>query len=267
MRIFITGSSGFIGSFLKEYFSRDNNVFTVNLRGLNKLEKMQKEKMFNSLKNGDCIINCAASLRPSNLADKYINSEFPIFLMNLIKKKKLNIKFIHLSTINTLQPRLKDAYTISKEKSDRMLIGKEVFLLRLPLIIQTNNTNDIVNKGQVSIFYKYLNMRFPIYPMIFPGNQFNPLEIKDLSDFIKSLLFDDVKNGVFNLLGKNKLSTWDLFYKIALSKNKKVLKLNLNFILRFIPINLEKIIFKYNFLYNILGNIDFEDIKEKKKII
>ena len=267
MKIFITGYSGFIGHYLTENLSKTYNVVKINLRGFENYDDIKKKALFESLNDNDVIINCAASLRPKNQSDLYINTIFPIFLCDIIKEKKLKVKLIHFSSLNILQNKLKDKYTNSKKKSDQVLIKNDVLLIRLPLIIEKDESKIIKQVGQISIFHKYLKLKLPIYPMIYPGNLFNPIDVKDLYFFIISLIFSKNIKGIYNLYGEEKMSSWDLFQKIAISKNKKVFKINISNFLSHLPKKMKIIIFKFNFLYNLFGNIDFSEIGENKTYI
>ena len=57
-----------------------------------------------------------------------------------------------------LYDKLKDKYTTSKKKSDQILIKNNVLLIRLPLIIEKDESGIIKPTGQISIFYKYLHV-------------------------------------------------------------------------------------------------------------
>ena len=69
--------------------------------------------------------------------------------------------------------------------------------------------------------------------MIYPGNYFNPIDIGKLSKFILSLINSEENKGIYNLSGLNKCSTWQLFEKIAKKKNKKIIKVKLNYLQNF----------------------------------
>ena len=97
--------------------------------------------------------------------------------------------------------------------------------------------------------------------MIYPGNSFNPLDINKLSIFIEEIIQGKKNENIYNLFGKNKINTWEIFNQIASTKGKKTFKINLQFLIKILP---KRIIFKNNFLYNILGNINFEETECKK---
>ena len=104
----------------------------------------------------------------------------------------------------------------------------------------------------------------PFYPMIYPGNTFQPIEIKSLTHFISKLINKKKSKYLYNLIGKQKKSLWDLFSIIATIKKKKTLKLKTNFIKKLIPKFLRNYIKKEkNFLQHIL-EIDSTRFKENK---
>ena len=78
-------------------------------------------------------------------------------------------------------------------------------------------------------------------------------------DSSKRNVFSKQKSFTYNLVGKKKLSLWDLYKKIAQKKNKKVVKINtkfLNFIKKSVGRN------------KIIRNNDFLNLKRKcKKLI
>ena len=81
--------------------------------------------------------------------------------------------------------------------------------------------------------------------------------------FLKSFYKKKKKSFTYNLIGKNKLSLWDLYKKIAQKKNKKVIKINTKF-LNFIKksVNRNKIIRNNDFL----SQLFYIDQSKLKKI-
>lgn len=268
MKIFLTGSSGFIGSHLKKFFLNKYKVLDVDLRKLDGNYNLNNLTILSSVQKNDVIINCAASLRPKSKLDFYINSKFPILLIKYLKKKKLNNKFIHLSSLNVTVGQMKDSYSLSKKKCEKLIKSKNVIILRLPLIIKKNRKNELLSNGALSIFFKYLNFDFlPIYPMVYPGNYYNPIEINKIAKFIFKLIKTNKIKKIYNLSGEIKFSTWDLFKRIANKKNKRVVKIQTKYLKKVLPKSFMKIVYKYNFLNNLLGNIDFEKYLKLNKTV
>ena len=130
------------------------------------------------------------------------------------------------------------------------------------MIINDIDKNQLA--GNLSILNNYLNTKIlPIYPMLYPGHIYQPIKINDLNFFFKNLLQKKQKLFTYNLIGKNKLSFWDLYKKIAQKKNKKVVKINTKF-LNFI----KKSVGKNKFIRNndFLSQLFYIDQSKLKKI-
>ena len=113
MHVIISGYSGFLGSHLIKVLKKKNSVVKLNLR---KFKYLEKQKIINFL-NKNCkketiLINCASSLKPKTKQDFFLNSKLPEIFCNFTKKN--NLKFMHISTINTLIKERRDDYTVSK---------------------------------------------------------------------------------------------------------------------------------------------------------
>ena len=254
MKICITGYSGFLGSYLSKHLAKKFTIKKVNLRKMPNLEDSNLNKFLDKMTNSNIIINCAANLYPKTARDFFINQDFPHILQTYIKKKKIKTFLIHISSINVLLRALKDPYTISKKIAEKKLKGTNVIILRLPLLY--NEINGIIQEaGQMQIFYNYLNQKFlPIYPMMYPGNLYQPLKIRKLLIFIENMIFKKKKlKKIYNLVGKDKKSLWDLFYQIASYKKKRILKIHIQHIKKLIPTFVREYIKKHKtFLQQLL---------------
>lgn len=267
MKICLLGSSGFIGKNLYKNLSKKFSVSRINLRKIPFYNDEKLNKYLNKFNNSDVIINSAASLRPKNYRDFFINKDFPGILYNHINKNKLNIKFIHISTVNVLIKSRQDPYSKSKREAEKKLKNTKTIIIRLPLILERTK-NNYKNSGVLSIFFKYLNINFlPFYPMVYPGHIYAPIELKNLVKFIYKLVSskNENKNKIFNLAGRTKKSFWDLFKEIAFYKKKRILKLRFSRKNYLIKNYLEKYLKKKNGLLQQLIVID--NTKYGKKTI
>ena len=262
MVIIILGSSGFIGSNLYKHLKKNHNVKTINLRKINfsSSKKELETFFFNKFKKSDYIINCCASLKPKNKNDYFVNTSLPRIIQKSILQMKKKPFFIHFSTLNVLINQRSDKYTISKKLGEKKLTKSRTSIIRLPFIIGENN-----NSGNLKILNRYLNLNFlPIYPMIYPGHLYKPIEIKKLCFFVKNIIKSKKKNYIYNLIGDKKISFWDLFEKIAIKKNKKVIKINSNYLNRIFNKNITNSFIRNNDLLSQLFSIDQTNLKNVK---
>ena len=260
-KISIIGYTGFIGTYLCRFFNKEKFIVKkINLRQ----EKISKLPIsfFDKILQSDIIVNAAASLNPKSKDDFYLNELFPKDLSKINKKHKK--KIIHLSTINVLIKERQDKYSLSKKKSEINLKKnkKNTFILRLPLIVHTVNGR-IQNKGNLSYIYKYFEkFKLPIYPMIYPGHIYLPVELNHLAKTINDIAQNRNKNKIINLKGTKSESLWTLSQKIAMIKKKKILKIN-SFILRkIIPKFILKHILKQNNFLQQIISIDHTNFRK-----
>ena len=226
MIVSILGSSGFIGSFLKKKIMKSDKVNEINLRKINlSISKKEIIKILSKkLVNSDAVINCCASLKPKTKNDFFINSELPFLIQKTINNFKIKPYFIHMSTLNIFLKQRTDNYTLSKKIGEKKLINTNTSIIRLPFIFSRNK-----NYGNLKIMNDYLDYKFlPFYPMIYPGHFYRPIDINTLCSFIMSLLKSKNKKSFYNLIGKKKMSLWDMFEVIEKKKNKKIFKINTN---------------------------------------
>ena len=107
--------------------------------------------------------------------------------------------------------------------------------MRLPLVY--SNSIDKKRSGNLKILHKYLDINFlPFYPMIYPGHIYRPILVSDLCIFIDKLIKSKRIRPLYNLIGRRRLSFWDIFINLAKKKKKSVIKINTLFISKFFSI-------------------------------
>ena len=263
MNIAIFGFSGFIGSHIVKIFSKSHNILEISARNIN--YQLPEKDIFNYLENKlnrtDIIINCCANTNPKNKNDIFINENLSKIIQNFVIKKKLDIHFYHISSINVLIKDRMDKYTLTKINAEKNLINNFTSIIRLPLIINFKSGK----KGDLKIFYKYLNIKLlPLFPMIYPGNIYRPIEIEKFCSFFLELINNKKKPQIYNLMGEEKKTLWDLFQFIAKSYRKKTLKINTLILNKILPNSIKNSFFKRNSFLGQFLSVDQSTIIEKE---
>jgi dTDP-4-dehydrorhamnose reductase len=105
MKIFIFGSNGMLGRYVKTYLTNFFEVVEINRDKFNvsncSEQTIEDILIQNNIKNGDVIINCIGTIKPrvdelGELNAIIVNSVFPRYLANVCEK--LNSNLIHPTT-------------------------------------------------------------------------------------------------------------------------------------------------------------------------
>jgi len=266
MNILITGSNGFIGSYLKRNFTKNGDkVVTIGLSEANDI-KIDLSKT-HYLLNGDfdLIIHCAGivhSKAHSNSIDNNLLNQDVSITINFLKSIS-NItykKFIYLSSVsvfglefgdnipNSYDINPKSGYAIAKIISENIIkksiIEKQLLILRLPLVNGPNS------KGNIKKLNDYINCGLMI---VFKNNKAKKsiLEINDLFNFIL--------NASTEITGTHLIKSYDIYFNsfvesISKHQNKKLIYFPL-FILD-VSIFLAKT-FRFKKISSILNKINY----------
>ena len=100
--------------------------------------------------------------------------------------------------------------------------------------------------------------------MISPGHVYQPIEINDLCRFVESLIKRKNNSHIYNLVGKEKKSLWDIFSAIAKRKNKKSIKIDTSFFAKIIPFFKNSQLIRNNDFLSQFFSIDHSKIKTQK---
>jgi nucleoside-diphosphate-sugar epimerase len=229
--MFLTGSSGFVGSNLKAYLG--NSV---------KFSEFKRENESNI--NSNVVVHLAGKahdLKNVSSSDDYykVNTELTkdIFNAFLVSNAKV---FITLSSVKAVADEvvgelledttpnpithygksklLAEEYILSQQIPD----GKRVYILR-PCMIHGPG-----NKGNLNLLYNLVSKGLP-WPLGNFENARSYLSIENLCFIIKELIErDDITSGVYNVADDLPVSTNEIINMIAESKGKKANILNIS---------------------------------------
>ncbi len=223
-RIFLTGSSGFVGiSFLK-YFK--NEMIRISLRGEE-----------SNIDNAKIIVHLAGKahdLKKTSNPDEYyqVNTELTKRIFDSFLTSDANV-FITLSSVKAIADEVNGKLTeenianpithygkskLLAEKyilSKKIPVGKRVYILR-PCMIHGPG-----NKGNLNLLYKLVSKGIP-WPLGAFENKRSFCSIDNLMFVINELIQrDDIPSGVYNVADNDPMGTNMLISLIAKSKNRK----------------------------------------------
>ncbi len=234
MKIFITGSNGFVGKALTNYFIKSELILHTRNQNLDI--------------NSNVVINCAGiahDLKKTLTSEEYykVNTDFSKQIYDAFLASNAKV-FITLSSVKALADKvnevlLEDAipnpithYGKSKLLAEKYILSqpipekKRVYILR-PCMIHGPG-----NKGNLNLLYGLVSNGFP-WPLGLFENSRSYLSIENLCFIIKELIErEDIPSGVYNVADDVPLSTNEVIKMIAESKEKKakILNFNKNFI-------------------------------------
>ena len=231
-RILVTGASGMLGATLVRLLNNDFNVYaTGNSNFKNQHPNYMKFDLSSNdysklldWSKPDLIVHCAA-LTNGNFCEKnpekafLINSES---VSKLIKYSKKNVKIIYISTDAVFPANssfsnensitgAESIYGKSKEAGEKSLIksGKNYNIIRTTIVGLNININKtgfvewILNSSKDNV-----NIQ------LFDDVIFSPISIWDLSYEIIFIINSNLKNGIYHISGKDKLTKFDFGMKL-----------------------------------------------------
>ena len=234
--IIITGSSGFVGSNLLNYFELSvNELSKLNIRNSNWKSEIDI--------NATAIIHLAGKAHDtknsSNSKDYFdINTKLTQELFNVFLASNCR-DFIFFSSVKSVTDKAEDivteetitnsqtAYGQSKLQAEEYILsrtlpeGKRVFVIRPSMIHGPGN------KGNLNLLYQLVSRGIP-WPLGSFQNQRSFCSIDYVCYIIQQILErEEIPSGVYNLADDEALSTNELIELIALATNGKVRILNI----------------------------------------
>lgn len=251
MKILITGSNGFVGSHIAEFFSKTGHEViclvrkTSNRRWLDKLsvnyrigDVTNPETLPEVVKDTDIIIHSAAILRARKKETYYnVNQKGTKNLVEAILNHNPKLKkFVYISSQAAMGPSkelkakpLNEEETpvsdygkskLAGEKELTILEGKIPFTIFRPPSIYGPRDKDIF------IFFNLVNLGLKPVPL--KKRYIQMLYVEDLAKAVLNSLENDKTNNKKYLIAEDTFYTWDTIAKtIAESVGKKIIPLPL----------------------------------------
>ncbi|MBM3455152.1 MAG: NAD-dependent epimerase/dehydratase family protein [Bacteroidetes bacterium] len=221
--IFITGSSGFVGSNLKVYLAASNIISEFH---------REIELKFNSI----AVIHLAGkahNLKKTSIPEEYyqINTELTQKIFDAFLESEAQV-FITLSSVKAVADEVEDAlteehipnpithYGKSKLLAEQYILSKEIPKGKRVYILRPCMIHGPGNKGNLNLLYNLVSKGLP-WPLGAYENKRSFCSVENLCFIIKELIEqEDIPSGVYNVADDEALSTNELIRLIAQSQNK-----------------------------------------------
>jgi nucleoside-diphosphate-sugar epimerase len=224
MRIYLTGSSGFVGTSFINYFKADN---------ITRYKSGDKIKIDTS----SAVIHLAGKAhdlkKTSNPEEYYqVNTELTKIVYDAFLDSGAKV-FITLSSVKSVAdevegflaeehtPKPITHYGKSKLLAEQYILSKEIPKDKRVYILRPCMIHGPGNKGNLNLLYKIVSKRIP-WPLGAFENKRSFCSIDNLMFIIKELIErDDIPSGVYNVADDEALSTNDIISLLAESQNRK----------------------------------------------
>ena len=222
--IFITGSSGFVGSNLKGYIGASNIISEFN---------REKELKFNA----NVVIHLAGKahdLKNTSTPGEYyqVNTELTKKIFDAFLASEAKV-FITLSSVKAVADELEGAlteeyipnpithYGKSKLLAEQYILSKEIPKDKRVYILRPCMIHGPGNKGNINLLYNIVSKGLP-WPLGTFDNKRSFCSIDNLMFIIKELIErEDITSGVYNVADDEAFSTNDVISILAESQNRK----------------------------------------------
>ena len=235
--VLISGSTGFVGSYLTPYLQKQNKHIISVGRDANKVNTTYTNLHNNPLLNqAVAFIHLAGKAhdlkKVSDDSEYYkVNTELTKQVYNTFLNSDCEV-FIFISSVKATADRVEGvldeqhvstpqtAYGKSKMQAEEYILNnlppsnKKVYILR-PCMIHGPG-----NKGNLNLLYSLISKGVP-YPLASYHNQRSFLSVENLCYVINSLIMIKPENGVYHIADDKPLSTNELVSVIAETLGKK----------------------------------------------
>lgn len=222
-RIFVTGSSGFVGSNLKGYLDTSYIISEFN-----------REKVLNF--NTNSVIHLAGKahdFKKTSTPDEYyqVNTELTKKVFDAFLASEAQV-FITLSSVKAVADQVEGdlaeehipnpitQYGKSKLLAEHYIFSKEIPVCKRVYVLRPCMIHGPGNKGNLNLLFKLVAKNLP-WPLGAFENKRSFCSIDNLMFIIQELIErEDIPSGIYNVADDEPLSTNELIRLIAQSQNR-----------------------------------------------
>jgi nucleoside-diphosphate-sugar epimerase len=222
--IFLTGSSGFVGSNLYRYLVPSFIISEFNRE--NKL-KIDSNTVIH-------LAGIAHDLKNTSSSNEYykVNTELTQKIFDAFLASNANV-FIMLSSVKAVTDYIKGElteehhpnpvthYGKSKLMAEQYIFSKKIPIEKRVYVLRPCMIHGPGNKGNLNLMYRLFSKHIP-WPLGAFENKRSFCSIENLMFIIKELIErEDIPSGIYNVADDKPLSTNELVFLIAQSQNTK----------------------------------------------
>ena len=232
MVVGVTGTSGFLGKALSKALEKSSIEFVpIQFPKTNEVfDKVFLENLVSNLKV-EAVFHLAAVRNPRNRYEFDVNARLPVLFANALKRNHPNIRFIHLSSLNTVLSQRNDSYSVSKRQAEKSLEDTGAIIIR-PGIIWSWQANA---EGDAGRLRNFLERSLPFHPIPFPGQLYKPLLVEKLAPRIVQLIAEQNPPSIIEALGDRSATIWELAKCTAKNTKARLLPVPTSFLEKLLP--------------------------------
>lgn len=218
--ILLTGSGGFIGKNLKEFFQNDMNLLTPRSFELDLCDENAVKKYFND-NEIDFVINCSSKGGAREIEDENcVECDNFSMVTNILKYKQQNTKMILFGS-GAMYDKSRNLHKVKETEIGKFIPNDLYGKSKVKIAKLIKNNKDVLCLNIFGCYGKYeKNSRFPTYaisqnifkkPIIINQNViFDYIYIKDLQKIIKYFMENSWKNNILNLTPTKSISLLEI---------------------------------------------------------
>lgn len=226
MTITITGSSGFIGSYLTDFLKNKYKIYTLSRKELQSDFKINSDVVIHLAgvahdirkKQNPDIYYQVNNYLTRNIYDEFLKSNATVFI-NLSSIKAV-IDSFDVEITEELPPCPTSDYGKSKLMSDEYILNSKVSIGKKFFILRPCMVHGPGNKGNLNLLHKFVKIGMP-WPLGSFENKRSFCSIDNLCFIINELIENNqISSGIFNIADDEPLSTNELIELIANSQGQ-----------------------------------------------
>lgn len=192
-------------------------------------------------------IHCAAKLWPKSAQDRWLNTDAPREMLDILKSTGKPYLFAYVSSTNVNIPDLQDAYTQSKRRAEEKLPEQDVIVFRPDLIWGTGTKSKHQRQLRKAIF-RFFGINLMFYPGA--GHYYCPVHPDSIAKTIIANCHDAARGTSITIVGDTTMHIFELIKK-SFGPDLKIIDLTLG-IEKFFPDALKRLLLKSRYFQQVV---------------